>query len=118
MIKKTIPKRVRELVWKKYIGKCWSGKCHVSWCDNDFTVLSSWHVGHNNPESKGGDLSIENLRPVCPECNLGMGNKYSIEEWSETFDKNYRFENTAIKILSRLKYKSKTQPNKILCNNK
>ena len=84
--KRAIPKRIREMVWKKYMGKIWSGKCNVTWCDNSFSVLSSWHVGHNKPESKGGDTSIENLRPICADCNLGMGNKYSIEEWSKEFD--------------------------------
>ena len=105
MKKVNIPKRVREMVWKTYIGKKWDGKCKVSWCDNTFSVLSSWHVGHNNPESKGGDLSIENLRPICAECNLGMGNKYSIEEWAETFDRSYRLRKRAIKILTFMKFK-------------
>ena len=88
-MKKNIPKRVRSVVWEKYIGEKWKGKCNVSWCNNTFNVLSSWHVGHNKPESKGGDLSIENLRPICPDCNLGMGNNYSIEEWSASFDRIY-----------------------------
>lgn len=104
LIKKKIPKRIREIVWKKYIGHLWTGKCSVSWCDNFFSVLSSWHVGHNKPESKGGDLSIENLRPICADCNLGMGNKYSIEEWSETFDRILKLENNAINILSKFKH--------------
>ena len=105
MKKQNIPKRVREIVWKRYIGQRWKGNCKVSWCDNKFTVLSAWHVGHNKPESKGGDLSIENLRPICPECNLGMGNKYSIEEWSENFDKYYRMEKQVVKILTFMKTK-------------
>ena len=79
------------------------GKCNVSWCNNKFTILSSWHVGHNIPESKGGDLTIENLRPICPDCNLGMGNRYSIEEWSESFDRVYFLEKKVIRILSYMK---------------
>tara|TARA_B100000427_G_C15383219_1_gene539886 strand:- start:102 stop:449 length:348 start_codon:yes stop_codon:yes gene_type:complete len=102
MKKISIPKRVREIVWKKYIGKKWRGKCSVSWCDNKFSVLSAWHVGHNKPESKGGDLSIDNLRPICAECNLGMGNRYSIDEWSSEFDKYHAYENEAIKIIAFL----------------
>jgi len=107
MNKKRIPKRIREMVWKTYIGKKWKGKCHVSWCDNVMTILSSWHVGHNVPESKGGELTIENLRPICADCNLGMGCQYSVEEWSETFDKTYRLEKEAAKILTFLKFKKK-----------
>ena len=108
MVKKvSIPKRVREMVWKTYIGKKWRGKCFVSWCDNKFSVLSSWHVGHNKPESKGGDLSIENLRPICADCNLGMNNKYSIEEWCSIFDKEYKNTFKAAKILEQILHNKK-----------
>ena len=95
------------MVWKTYIGKKWSGKCHVSWCDNKFSILSSWHVGHNEPEAKGGNLSIENLRPICADCNLGMGNKYSIDEWSQTFDKYFSYEKEAVKIIGNFIIKKK-----------
>jgi len=81
-----IPKRVRSIVWEKYIGKKWKGSCYVKWCNNKFNVLSSsWHVGHDIPESKGGSLNISNLRPICSDCNLGMSNQYSIQEWTNTF---------------------------------
>jgi len=85
MTKLNIPKRIRALVWKQYIGKKWKGKCYVEWCNNKFDVLSSWHVGHNLPESKGGTLNIKNLRPICCDCNLGMGNRYTIDEWSDFY---------------------------------
>jgi len=104
-----IPKRVRSMVWEKYIGKKWKGSCNVNWCNNKFNVLSSsWHVGHDIPESKGGSLNISNLRPICSDCNIGMGNNYSIQEWSSTFKdaeekKNIKkLEKSAIKILLKL----------------
>ena len=101
-IKKTkIPKAVRRAVWLKYIGKKWQGKCNVSWCSNKFDVLDSWHVGHNIPESKGGSLSISNLRPICASCNLGMGNDYTIDEWDKTFKFNKK-EKVAAKALTKL----------------
>lgn len=100
-MKQNIPKHVREIVWKKNIGKRWKGKCFVPWCDNKFTVLSSWHVGHNIPESKGGSLEINNLKPICSDCNLGMGNRYTINEWSYTFIDIKYLEKKAIKILSK-----------------
>lgn len=80
-----IPKAVRKAVWIKYIGKRWSSPCYVSWCSNKLDVLGSWHAGHNIPVSKGGDYSLENLRPICADCNLGMGNRYTINEWSNMF---------------------------------
>ena len=97
--KKSIPKRIRELVWKNNIGEKWKGKCYVAWCDNILTVMSAWHVGHNKPESKGGSTDINNLKPICSECNLGMGNRYTIEEWSTHFNLFNDYENKAVNIL-------------------
>jgi hypothetical protein len=31
------------------------------------------HKGHVLPESKGGTLDVENLRPICSSCNSSMG---------------------------------------------
>lgn len=80
-----IPKAVRRAVWLQYIGPKFKSKCYVKWCPNYIDALGSWHVGHNIPESQGGTLSIDNLRPICADCNLGMGDRYTIEEWSDTF---------------------------------
>ena len=82
--KATIPKALREQVWLKRMGKCFEGKCYVSWCKNTITVFD-FHVGHNKPESKGGTLSIDNLEPICSRCNLSMGDNYTITEWNKTF---------------------------------
>jgi 5-methylcytosine-specific restriction endonuclease McrA len=53
----------------------------VSWCDNIINVFN-FQVGHDIPESKGGTLDIDNLKPICGNCNLSMSNNYSIKEWS------------------------------------
>jgi len=80
--KETIPKRVRELVWTTYNGETFTHKCYVSWCDNNINVFN-FQVGHDIPESKGGTIDIDNLKPICASCNLSMSNKYSITEWSK-----------------------------------
>ena len=54
----------------------------MRWCKNKIDVFN-FHVGHNIPESKGGATVLENLRPICPSCNLSMGNNYSIDEWNK-----------------------------------
>lgn len=41
-------------------------------------IATSLHVDHLYPWSKGGPTSLENLRTLCSDCNLGKGNK--IEE--------------------------------------
>ena len=81
-LKEHIPKRVRELVWTTYNGKVFSCNCYVTWCDNKLNVFN-FQVGHDLPESKGGTLDIDNLKPICSSCNLSMGNKYTITEWNK-----------------------------------
>ena len=79
--KKKIPKALREQVWKKYFGKKYQHKCYVSWCNNTIDVFN-FHVGHNKPESYGGKLNINNLRPICSRCNHSMSNNYTIQQWN------------------------------------
>ena len=83
-VKKSIPKAVRSNVWLEYIGKKYESDCYVSWCTNIITPFS-FEVGHNIPESKGGLTTIDNLRPICSQCNKSMGNMYTITQFSEMF---------------------------------
>ena len=83
--KEPIPKRIRELVWTTNNGETFSHKCYVTWCYNTMNVFN-FQVGHDIPESKGGTIDIENLKPICASCNLSMSNKYTIAEWSKLID--------------------------------
>jgi len=83
--KEPIPKRIRELVWTTNNGETFSHKCYVTWCDNTMNVFN-FQVGHDIPESKGGTIDIDNLKPICASCNLSMSNKYTITEWSKLID--------------------------------
>jgi len=84
--KETIPKRIRELVWTTNNSETFSTKCFVTWCENKINVFN-FQVGHDIPESKGGTLDIDNLKPICSNCNLSMGNKYTITEWCKLIKK-------------------------------
>jgi len=77
MKKSPIPRALREQVWITFIGKKFEHKCLVTWCENTITVFN-FEAGHMIPESKGGTLSIDNLRPICSKCNKSMGNSYTI----------------------------------------
>ena len=46
-----------------------------------------FHVGHDKPESKGGTLDVNNLKPICARCNLSMSDNYTIKQWDELSEK-------------------------------
>ena len=75
--KATIPKAIREQVWLQSFGKVYEHKCKISWCKNIITVFD-YHVGHDQPESKGGTLDVTNLKPICARCNTSMSDNYTI----------------------------------------
>lgn len=76
-----IPKALRETIWLKYNGKVFEAKCNISWCKN-ITTVYDFSAGHNKPESKGGETTLNNLVPICARCNLSMSNNYTIDEWN------------------------------------
>ena len=80
--KKHIPQALREQVWITHFGKTFEHKCYINWCKNMLTVFD-FESGHDQPESKGGKTSIENLYPVCGRCNKSMSNHYTIQEWQK-----------------------------------
>ena len=88
--KANIPKAIREQCWLNTIGKKYESKCYVKWCNNIMNVFD-FHVGHDIPESKGGTLDLDNLKPICARCNLSMSDNYTIQEWIQlTKDKKKR----------------------------
>ena len=84
--KQHIPRALREQCWIHNFGEKFKHSCFIGWCSNTINVFD-FHVGHDIPESKGGRLCLENLKPICARCNLSMGSQYSITEWM-TLDQN------------------------------
>lgn len=79
--KKPIPKAVRMQVWRRDVGNSLAGKCYV--CNVDIQI-ENFQCGHIIPESKGGENVIDNLKVVCPHCNLSCGVK-SLDEFKKMF---------------------------------
>ena len=79
--KKAIPKAIREQCWLKTFGEKYKSKCFISWCENEISVFD-FHVGHDKPESQGGTLDINNLKPICARCNLSMSDNFTIKQWN------------------------------------
>ena len=90
MGKKKIPKAVREQVWLAVNKTKFYASCYIPWCKNKISVFD-FTVGHNIPESKGGTLCIDNLKPICARCNTSMGNKYTIDEWIDTYKHSKKY---------------------------
>jgi len=83
-IKLKIPISLKREVWLKNNGKVFNSKCKVNWCTNEINTFT-FECGHNIPESKGGQTSLENLLPICSSCNKSMGNRYTIFEFAHRF---------------------------------
>lgn len=69
--KKTIPKVLKNSVWDKYIGQDKGiGNCFSCQANID---SKHFECGHIISEQEGGDITLDNLRPVCGLCNKSMG---------------------------------------------
>ena len=97
--KATIPKALREQVWKTHVGEKYKHKCNIVWCKNTMTVFD-FHVGHVTAEKNGGKTVLENLEPICSRCNLSMSTK-SIVEWNLLGKEKISY---LSKIANKLKY--------------
>lgn len=85
--KSGIPNALRQQVWLKNCGENYKRKCMVTWCNNNISVFD-FHCGHNIPEVRGGKTTIDNLIPICTQCNLSMGHHYTFDEWCSKFEEN------------------------------
>lgn len=80
--KKKIGLLLKRQVWGKYIGEE-IGRAKCVCCKmTDITQLS-FHCGHVIAESNGGELIVENLRPICQSCNSSMGTQ-NMREYMES----------------------------------
>ncbi len=73
--KKNIPHYVKKMVWEKYVGLA-VGKQKCKFCNIQTIYQLSFTAGHVVAEVNGGDISVDNLRPICDSCNKSMGTKH------------------------------------------
>ena len=98
--KAAIPKKLREEVWNHYNKGKYDANCFVPWCTRKIDVFN-FHVGHDIPESEGGKTEIINLKPICANCNLSMGYRFTITDWSKLkLKKQNTFQNIDLYKLS------------------
>lgn len=70
--KKTIPKKLRQLVWNKHIGES-NGIGMCKCCLKTKIDKMDFHCGHIVSERDGGLTELSNLLPICALCNRSMG---------------------------------------------
>ena len=99
--KKRIPKNKRNEVWRTYNGDNMVATCFCCSLVN-MNALGSWECGHVNSEANGGDLSIQNLRPICSGCNKSMGTKNMFDYMNDFYPNN--------KIIKKQKEENKIIP--------
>ena len=73
--RKPIPKKLRDEVWKKYysnedVGACFC--CNKEIYQKSSEITKTWNCGHIISDHDGGGMTIENMRPVCFDCNQKM----------------------------------------------
>jgi len=84
--KKAIPKTLKKMVWDKYIGET-KGKAKCYCCKHQDIRQIDFEAGHVKAESKGGSTTLDNLRPICHQCNVSMG-AMDMNQFMATYLKN------------------------------
>ena len=83
--KKSIPKSLKKMVWDKWIGPN-IGRTKCICCKHEEIRQIEFHCGHIIAETNGGETTVENLRPICAQCNLSMGSM-NMNEFKKTYFK-------------------------------
>jgi len=80
--RKTIPKSVKDTLWDSSFGReAGVGDCY---CCKKHIYSRSFHAGHIVSVHDGGNNNIDNLKPICAECNLSMGTQ-NLEEFKNMY---------------------------------
>jgi len=81
--KQPIPNHVKTLLWNHWVG-CDKAEAFCLCCKVTKISIRSFHAGHIIAESKGGDMTVKNLKPICGPCNLSMGSM-NMDEFIKKF---------------------------------
>jgi len=92
-IYKQISSDLRNEVWDKYIGKDRAFAQCQNCQDIELDKTKIWHCSHIVAKAKGGELSADNLVPLCVDCNMKIGTSTvsteTVERW-KNFLKNIK----------------------------
>lgn len=87
--KEKIHANVRTAVWNTYVGReKGEDKCFIG-CGEPIT-RANFQCGHIQAEARGGKVTIQNLRPICPGCNTSIGTRNMVEFMDEKGFKKHK----------------------------
>ena len=69
--RKPISKYIKTLVWNEYVGRK-INEVNCLCCNKKPIHITAFVCGHIQAVAEGGSNDIENLRPICAECNSAM----------------------------------------------
>ena len=72
MVKQKIPKKIKDDSWDKYVGKKY-GTVLCICCNTTEIQQKNFIGGHIISEKNGGNITIDNIIPICNDCNSSMG---------------------------------------------
>lgn len=75
--KKQIPSALRNSVWNTYMGPYTHGSCMC--CSREKISVFNWICGHIISVKNNGPNTVNNLRPICGNCNSSMGTQNMME---------------------------------------
>jgi hypothetical protein len=69
--KEKIPATLKNIIWHKYFETSLTGLCQ--WCKVENISKAIFDAGHIISEANGGQVVLDNLKPICKLCNSSMG---------------------------------------------
>ena len=81
--KKAIPLSLKRNVWNKHIGDV-IGKTLCLCCKITDITQMSFACGHIISEFNGGEIKLENLKPICVSCNSSIGTQ-NMDEFIQNY---------------------------------
>jgi 5-methylcytosine-specific restriction endonuclease McrA len=80
--KEKIPATLKNIVWHKYFETSLTGLCQCCKVENISKAI--FDAGHIISEKNGGQVILENLKPICKLCNSSMG-KTNMDEFMKKY---------------------------------
>jgi 5-methylcytosine-specific restriction endonuclease McrA len=81
--RKHIPQKIRQDLWEQYYGENYNSLCLI--CKKKISIIN-FEVGHIISVADGGTDTIDNLKPICRDCNRSMGTTH-MDEYIEKYRK-------------------------------